>query len=79
MDSKPDWSLISEDERCKVYLKAARALMLKRKEREAKKLVDLQTGVLRSKDIARDYEDALEQYTKTVQNIGLLESVIMFS
>jgi len=73
------FSQLPDDEKIRVHLKAALRLMREKKARIQLKLEDIRTGALYEPGVQRDYEDLLEQYSHVLQNVGLLESIIIYS
>lgn len=73
------FSQLSDDEKIRIHLKAALRLMREKKATIQAKLEEIRTGALHDSEVQRDYEDSLEQYSHILQNIGLLESIIIYS
>lgn len=72
------FSQLSDDEKTRIHLKAALKLMRDKKAALAARLEETRTGTLRDPNIARDYEDLLTQYSHVTQNIGFVESVLIY-
>jgi len=53
--------------------------MRAKKDGIAAKLEEIRTGALRDLEKANDYEDLLVEYSHVLQNVGLLESIIIYS